>query len=599
MTRLAAIALLTLLFSAAFSAQAAENRYGVAVIIGNKTYEGDIPSVSFAHNDADAFRRYVRESLKFRDGNIIDLRDASEGKLRSVFGSVGSHRGLAYRFVRPGKSDLVVFYSGHGVPGLKDRRGYLLPVDANPATAEINGYPLDLLYSNLAKVGARSVTIYIDACFSGNSNAGMLIRAASPLFIRVMEPKIKAEMSVVTAASGDQVASWDEEAGMGLFTRHLLQGLAGRADQKEWGNGDGNVTLAELKSFLDDEMTYAARRRFNREQTASVYGSNTRIMARYDVAPKPAAQKPQASPPAVAKQAAVVVPKPAAPAAPADTAAAGECDRLALNPLDKSDRGSGVHFGAIDAVKAIAACQRAAATDPRASRFIYQLARAFDAGGRFDDARRAYEKAIEAGSRRALVNLGVYYRSGKGGAVDHAKAIGYFDRAARDGDAAAIAHLGVMYEDGLGLTQDEDLAFEYYQKAAQAGSGFGQYRLARMYQRGISVWRNENEALWWYRQAAEQGNPLGEAALALMYLKGEAGVDGRTKAFALNQRAAARGWHVASANLAWAYEHGVGVDKDQMKAIEYYRRAAAQAAVHRDRKAGVWAQKQLLRLSAD
>ena len=26
----------------------------------------------------------------------------------------------------------MVFYSGHGVPGLKSRTGYLLPVDADP-----------------------------------------------------------------------------------------------------------------------------------------------------------------------------------------------------------------------------------------------------------------------------------------------------------------------------------------------------------------------------------------------------------------------------------------------------------------------------------
>ena len=39
-----------------------------------------------------------------------------------------------------------VFYSGHGVPGGNDGRGYLLPVDADPKAAENDGYPIDLLY---------------------------------------------------------------------------------------------------------------------------------------------------------------------------------------------------------------------------------------------------------------------------------------------------------------------------------------------------------------------------------------------------------------------------------------------------------------------
>ena len=57
---LATILILTL----AAPAIAAKNPDGVAVIIGNKTYQGDIPAVDYAHNDADAIRRYVLESLK-------------------------------------------------------------------------------------------------------------------------------------------------------------------------------------------------------------------------------------------------------------------------------------------------------------------------------------------------------------------------------------------------------------------------------------------------------------------------------------------------------------------------------------------------------
>ena len=46
-----------------------QNPDGVAVIIGNKSYtHPDVPEVSFAHNDADAIKRYVIETLGFRDG---------------------------------------------------------------------------------------------------------------------------------------------------------------------------------------------------------------------------------------------------------------------------------------------------------------------------------------------------------------------------------------------------------------------------------------------------------------------------------------------------------------------------------------------------
>ena len=71
------LAALVLAHPLAATATTAENRYGVAVIIGNKTYKGRTPTVDFAHNDADAMKRFVIERLGYRPGNIIDLRDAT------------------------------------------------------------------------------------------------------------------------------------------------------------------------------------------------------------------------------------------------------------------------------------------------------------------------------------------------------------------------------------------------------------------------------------------------------------------------------------------------------------------------------------------
>ena len=53
--------------------------------------------------------------------------------------------------------NVVVYYSGHGVPGPGGERGYLLPVNADPDAPEINGYPIDLLLANLARLEMRIV----------------------------------------------------------------------------------------------------------------------------------------------------------------------------------------------------------------------------------------------------------------------------------------------------------------------------------------------------------------------------------------------------------------------------------------------------------
>jgi hypothetical protein len=42
--------------------------------------------------------------------------------------------------------------------GLEDKRGYLLPKDADPNSEEISGYSVDMPYANLIKRKARSIT---------------------------------------------------------------------------------------------------------------------------------------------------------------------------------------------------------------------------------------------------------------------------------------------------------------------------------------------------------------------------------------------------------------------------------------------------------
>ena len=256
------------------------DRYAVAVIVGNKDYRNErVPDVAFAHRDAEAFKRYVLDVLGFDPNRVFDLRDATQAEMFTWFGNRDSHEGRLWRYLHPRHgSDVVVFYSGHGVPGLKDRRGYLLPVDADPDTPEINGYPIDLLYANLGKPReARSVRVFLDACFSGESDRGMLIRSASPVIVTPELPGVSGEkLTVLTAASGADVASWDEKARHGMFTHHLLDALYGKGDL----DGDGQVTAVEAKTYLDDTMTIAARVEFGRNQFASLNGVVGAVLAR-------------------------------------------------------------------------------------------------------------------------------------------------------------------------------------------------------------------------------------------------------------------------------------------------------------------------------
>jgi len=261
----------------ATAAQANTNPDAVVVIIGNRNYTEEVPRVDFAHRDADAWRTFALERLGVSERNIIDLRDATLAEMETVLGNARSHTGQLWRWIRPRESDLFVFYSGHGIPGTKDRRAYLLPVGCDPDMVELQGYPLDLLYKNLAKMEARTTTVFIEACFSGQSPGGQLLRGASGIRV-VAKTTPVAALTIVTAAREDQMASWNWEAEHGLFTQHLLQALGGAADKNRYGKADGTVTLSEVHHYLNREMSYAARRNYGRTQQAMVFGDPDRVL---------------------------------------------------------------------------------------------------------------------------------------------------------------------------------------------------------------------------------------------------------------------------------------------------------------------------------
>jgi len=262
-----------------------DNRYGVAVIIGNRNYaqnNPDVPNVDYAHNDAEAMYTYVKDTLGYKEGNIIYIKDATQAALSSVFGNERSHRGKLFNWVQKNKSKVFVYYSGHGAPGLSDGSGYLLPVNADPTAVELNGYPLATLYENLAKVPARQITVVLDACFSGSSASGNLVKNASSIALRRVKTEgVLENGAVLTAAAVSEVASWDQNRKMGLFTAQFLEGVSGAADRDEFGDGDGQVSLGELKNYLQTRVSYQARRNYYREQNPQVSGDEKLVLNYY------------------------------------------------------------------------------------------------------------------------------------------------------------------------------------------------------------------------------------------------------------------------------------------------------------------------------
>ncbi|MBM3216012.1 hypothetical protein FJZ36_13970, partial [Candidatus Poribacteria bacterium] len=254
----------------------------VAVVIGNRDYgTRDVPPVAYANRDATVVKEYLTSTFGYRDGNILYYENATQAVFNSLFGTKDSHRGRLFDLVKPGKSEVFVYYSGHGAPNVGDKKGYLVPTDCDPRRLELNGYPLDVLYANLAKIPATQVTVVLDACFSGSSPAGTLLSGISPVVIEVDNPLLLLpNATVVTASRGTEVSVWYDDMKHGLLTYYLLKALSGAAD----ANRDKRLTNGELASFLTDDaegVPYMARRLRGADQHPTVSGAATQIIVGY------------------------------------------------------------------------------------------------------------------------------------------------------------------------------------------------------------------------------------------------------------------------------------------------------------------------------
>jgi WD40 repeat protein len=231
-----------------------------ALIIGNRNYSNqDIPKVEFAHRDAEFMKQYLMKSFGYSEGNILVYKDATQSQFKTAIQRLKN-------MVRPG-SELFVYYVGHGAPDPEEKRGYFVPVDCDPNYVNVGGVGLDQFYEALNDLKTANTTVVIDACFSGSSDQGMLIKNISPVSIEVVNAyQLNSGLTEFTSSSGDEVSSWYPEKKHSLYTYFFLKGIQGAAN----ANNDNQLTIGELRLYLEDKIPYEARRLNNRQQTPGV-----------------------------------------------------------------------------------------------------------------------------------------------------------------------------------------------------------------------------------------------------------------------------------------------------------------------------------------
>ena len=247
----------------------AQNPQATALIIGVANYKETIASAVYADSDAKVFADYAVEKLGVSRQRIKTLvNDGADEK--DVL--LAAKRWLA-RGTIAGQSDVYIFFAGHGLASDDGENMYLLPYDGAPELLEDTAVSRERLFSDIAAANPRSVTVFLDTCYSGTTRGTETLIASRPIAIRAKEQAVPEGFTVMTAAAGDQTAKPLEEAKHGMFSYFLMKGMEGDAD----ANQDNQITAGELHAYVQQNVIQQS----SGSQTPELQGDADRVLVRF------------------------------------------------------------------------------------------------------------------------------------------------------------------------------------------------------------------------------------------------------------------------------------------------------------------------------
>lgn len=227
----------------------------VVIIANEDYYNKDIPKVDYAKRDGEIFKQYCSKMFGVPDEQIHFCCDAPMGIMKKEVDYL--HRRCS---ADPGKVDVIFYYAGHGLPNPTESRSYLLPYDGENGDFS-TCYDLEQLYAQFDGMNARTVTVFLDACFSGRRRGDGMISAGRFVHKKEADVKAKGNTVVFSAASSDEAALPYDEQGHGMFTYYLLKILQ---------DTRGDISLEELGQRLTHDVSIKVLNLKNKSQTPNV-----------------------------------------------------------------------------------------------------------------------------------------------------------------------------------------------------------------------------------------------------------------------------------------------------------------------------------------
>ncbi|MGB4958432.1 MAG: caspase family protein [Saprospiraceae bacterium] len=277
MSRFISIVFIAVIFYSSADAQVRKPK-SYALVIGISEYKDkNITSLNFAHRDAEYFANLCTSAsglnIPQAQVKLLVNEDASYWNLVD---------GLDWLKSVAQKDDNVYFYfAGHGdMESLELQFGYLLAHDSRYMNYLGRSLSLDILNKTahtLSVTKKAKVFLITDACHSGKL-AGVDFNGSNLTTLKLMQIVSNNEVRITSCNEGE--LSYEDEvwgSGRGAFSYFLGKGMSGEADGVN-GSKDGNITIAEIKSYISGKVPNEVKEKKQKKQNPVIMGTESAVL---------------------------------------------------------------------------------------------------------------------------------------------------------------------------------------------------------------------------------------------------------------------------------------------------------------------------------
>ena len=245
----------------------------VALIIGIESYDKTSKAL-YANRDAKFFYEYAKKAFGIEDSNIKRLLDNDAG-LVNTYSTIATW--LPGK-IEEDKTDLIIFYAGHGLASNDGKELYLLAKDSDANLLARTALSRTEIFDIIKKLKPKSTTIFFDACYTGFSreNETLLVSARPVRIVADDQKNIPDNFTIFSASKLQQISSGLKEAKHGIFSYYLMKGLEGKADI----NNDKKITNGELLAYMEKNVTRKASEQ-GRQQNPELLGDKEKIIIEF------------------------------------------------------------------------------------------------------------------------------------------------------------------------------------------------------------------------------------------------------------------------------------------------------------------------------